>query len=74
VTRAVVLQLARQEGLPVQERYVARQELYDAGEVFLTGTTVEVLGVVRIDGKTIGGGKPGPLTQRLARKFVERIG
>jgi D-alanine transaminase len=74
VTRAVVLQLARQEGLPVQERYVARQELYDAAEVFLTGTTVEVLGVVRIDGKTIGGGKPGPLTQRLARKFVEQIG
>jgi D-alanine transaminase len=74
VTRAVVLQLARQEGLPVQERYVARQELYDAAEVFLTGTTVEVLGVARIDGKTIGGGKPGPLTQRLARKFVEQIG
>lgn len=74
VTRAVVLQLARQEGLPVQERYVARQELYDAAEVFLTGTTVEVLGVVRIDGKTIGGGRPGPLTQRLARKFLEQIG
>ncbi|HSB45914.1 MAG TPA: D-amino-acid transaminase [Nitrospira sp.] len=74
VTRAVVLQLARQEGFPVQERYVARQELYDAAEVFLTGTTVEVLGVVRIDGKAIGEGKPGPLTQRLARRFVERIG
>ncbi|HEX9154254.1 MAG TPA: D-amino-acid transaminase [Nitrospira sp.] len=74
VTRAVVLQLARQEGLPVQERYVAKHELYDAAEVFLTGTTVEVLGVVRIDGKTIGAGKPGPLTQRLARKFVEQIG
>lgn len=74
VTRAVVLQLARKDGLSVQERYVARQELYDSAEVFLTGTTVEVLGVVRIDGKTIGGGKPGPLTQRLAKQFAERIG
>jgi D-alanine transaminase len=74
VTRAVVLQLARKDGLSVQERYVDRQELYDSAEVFLTGTTVEVLGVVRIDGKTIGGGKPGPLTQRLAMQFAERIG
>jgi branched-subunit amino acid aminotransferase/4-amino-4-deoxychorismate lyase len=40
--------------------------------VFLTGTTVEVLGVVRIDGKPIGDGKPGPVTQRLATRFLER--
>ncbi len=74
VTRAVVLQLARREGIPVEERYVTRQVLYDADEVFLTGTTVEVLGVIRVDDKTIGGGKPGPLTLRLAEKFLAQVG
>ncbi len=60
VTRAVVLELARHEGLTVEERYCSEHELLGAAEVFLTGTTVEVLGVVRIDGKPIGGGEPGP--------------
>ena len=74
VTRAVVLQIARQEGLRVEERYVPQRDLYGADEVFLTGTTVEVLGVVRIDGTTIGRGKPGPVTDRLAKRFAERTG
>ena len=72
VTRNVVLQLARKEGVPLQERYISREELYDAEEVFLTGTTVEVLGVVRVDGKTIGNGKPGAVTQLLAKRFVDK--
>jgi len=72
VTRAVVLQVARQERLQVQERYCSQADLYGAAEVFLTGTTVEVLGVVRIDGKSIGDGKPGSVTQRLAAQFLER--
>jgi D-alanine transaminase len=73
VTRNVVLQLARKEGVPLQERYISREELYHAEEVFLTGTTVEVLGVVRVDGKTIGSGKPGAVTQKLAKRFVDKI-
>ena len=72
VTRAVVLQIAKQESIPLEERYVSRSDLYDADEIFLTGTTVEVIGVVRVDGKTIGGGKPGPVTQRLAKRLGER--
>ena len=72
VTRAVVLQMARQEGLHVQERYYPPADLYSAAEVFLTGTTVEILGIVRIDGKPIGAGKPGPITQRLAKRFLKR--
>lgn len=72
VTRAVVLQIARQEGLHVREQYCSQADLNAATEVFLTGTTVEVLGVVRIDGKPIGDGKPGPVTQRLATRFLER--
>jgi D-alanine transaminase len=71
VTRAVVLDMARHGGFDVQERYCSRQELYGAAEVFLTGTTVEVLSVVRIDGKPIGRAEPGPVTRSLAKRFLE---
>jgi D-alanine transaminase len=74
VTRGIVLDLARQEGISVQERYCSRQEMMEAAEVFLTGTTVEVLGVVRIDGQPIGSGAPGPVTQSLAKRFHEQTG
>ncbi len=74
VTRGIVLDLARQEGISVQERYCSRQELMEAAEVFLTGTTVEVLGVVRIDGQPIGSGAPGPVTRSLAKRFHEQTG
>jgi len=74
VTRAVVLDLALSEGLSIQERFVSQADLYEADEVFLTGTTVEVLAVVRIDRKVIRGGRPGPITQRLAAGFTSRVG
>ena len=74
VSRAFVLELARGEGLPIQERFFSQAELYGADEVFLTGTTVEVLAVVRVDGKVIGDGRPGPITQRLAAGFTRRVG
>jgi D-alanine transaminase len=73
VTRTIVLNLAQSEGLPVQECFVSQEDLYGADEVFLTGTTVEVLAVVRIDGKAIGNGRPGPVTQRLAARFMKRV-
>ncbi|HEX8749770.1 MAG TPA: aminotransferase class IV, partial [Nitrospira sp.] len=72
VTRALVLQIAQQEGVHIREQSCSQAELYSASEVFLTGTTVEVLGVVRIDGKPISDGKPGPVTQRLTTRFLER--
>lgn len=74
VTRAVVLDLALKGGLPIQERFVSRAALYQADEVFLTGTTVEVLAIIRIDGKIIGDGRPGPITQRLAASFTSLVG
>jgi D-alanine transaminase len=74
VTRAVVLDLALKGGLPIQERFVSQADLYKADEVFLTGTTVEVLAVIRIDGKIIGDGRPGPITQRLAASFTSLVG
>lgn len=74
VTREVVLALARQEGLEIKERYPSQAQLYGASEVFLTGTTVEVLGVIRIDGKPIGDGEPGPVTRSLAKRFLQQTG
>ena len=74
VTREVVLRLARQEGLEVHEQYPSRENLFGASEVFLTGTTVEVLPVVRIDGKPIGSGEPGPVTRQLAKRFIQQTG
>ncbi|MGH7252405.1 MAG: D-amino-acid transaminase, partial [Nitrospiraceae bacterium] len=69
VTRAIVLALARKEGVSVQERAVGLDELRGADEVFLTGTTVEILPVVRLDGAPVGTGKPGALTARLYAYF-----
>ena len=64
--------MAVEEGLRVEERYVSLKRLYGASEVFLTGTTVEILAVVRIDGKPIGDGVPGPVTRSLAKRFLDR--
>lgn len=73
VTRSLVLDLARKERLPVEERAVSLEELRHADEVFLCGTTVEVLPVVRIDGRVVGTGKPGPLTSRLNERFKQAV-
>lgn len=69
VTRAVVLELAREAGLRIREQAPAQSALYDADEAFLTGTTVEVLPLVRIDGRSIGSGAPGPVATMLAAQF-----
>jgi len=69
ITRAVVMRLAREVGLEVVEKNLTRYDLYVCDEFFLTGTAAEVIGVVEIDGRTIGDGKPGPITRRLREKF-----
>lgn len=74
VTRAKVLELAKKEGIPVAETVVRRDALFGASEVFLTGTTVEVLPVVRIDGQAIGPAVPGPITQLLSRRWEALVG
>ena len=74
VTRTVVLDLARKEGLPVREQFMSVESLYAADEVFLTGTTVEVLGVIRVDGRVIGAGSPGPITRALAARMTAVTG
>lgn len=74
VTRTVVLDLARKEGLLVREQFLSVEALYAADEVFLTGTTVEVLGVIRVDGRIIGAGSPGPITRALAARMTALTG
>jgi len=69
ITRNVVMRLATEAGYEVREGVLTRYDLYTADEVFLTGTAAEVIPVVRIDHRTIGSGKPGPVTGRLARAF-----
>ncbi|MFN3681018.1 MAG: D-amino-acid transaminase [Nitrospira sp.] len=69
VTRTMVLALAAKERIPVEERFFPVEFLYEADEVLLTGTTIEVVGVIQIDGRTIGAGCPGPITQMLAARW-----
>jgi D-alanine transaminase len=69
VTRHLALQLAREAGISLAERPLQETDLYTAGEVFLTGTTVEILPVKRINERCIGGGVPGPITKELMARF-----
>ncbi len=69
ITRDVVIKLAEKEGLKVVEKNLTRFDLYVCDELFLTGTAAEVIGVVDVDGRVIGDGKPGPLTKLLREKF-----
>src|SRR2546422_935167 len=69
VTRDAVLELAREAGYATEELPQNRYDLYTADEVFLTGTAAEVVGVTRLDGRTIGAGIPGPVTRDLAARF-----
>ncbi len=69
ITRSVVMDLARQAGLEVSEPNLTRYDVYNADECFLTGTAAEVIPVVKVDGRVIGTGKPGALTQQLLQRF-----
>ncbi|MBC8379295.1 MAG: branched-chain-amino-acid transaminase [Planctomycetes bacterium] len=71
ITRRVVMMLAEKENIEVIEKNLTRFDLYVADEMFLTGTAAEVIGVVEMDGRVIGRGVPGPLTQKLRHLFFE---
>lgn len=73
VTRALVLEQARVLRLPAREEGVPVGRFREAEEIFLTGTTTEVLGVVRLDGRPVGGGGPGPVTRRLAEAYRAQV-
>ena len=69
ITRRVVMELAAESGLKVSEPNLTRYDLFNADECFLTGTGAEVVPVVKIDGRVIGTGKPGPVTKNLVAQY-----
>ena len=69
ITRATVIELAEQTGLKVSEPNLTRYDLFNADECFVTGTGAEIMPVVKIDGRVIGSGKPGPITQQLVKEY-----
>jgi D-alanine transaminase len=73
ITRALVLKLAERAGIPECEESLHCERLDRVEEMFLTGTTYEVLPVVTVDGRPIGSGKPGPVTRRLQGVFTEMV-
>ena len=74
VTRDLMIELAGELGLPVEERAIPLAELYRADEVFFTGTTTEVRPSVEVDGRRIGDGKVGPVARGLFDAFLEATG
>ncbi len=69
ITRATVLELCRGHGIPHEEKDLSLTEVYRVDEMFCTGTMGELAPVVKVDGRTIGAGVPGPLTLRLTELF-----
>ena len=73
ITRASVLTLARERGVPVVEESFARDELYIADEAFFTGTAAEVTPIREVDGRAIGAGRVGPVTAGLQEAFFNVV-
>ena len=69
ITRGAVMGLARRARILVREEMMTRHDLYNAKECFLTGTAAEIAPIVKIDGRTIGAGKPGRVTLKLMKAF-----
>ncbi len=73
ITRASIITLAQDLGMPVEERRFSRDELYLADEAFFTGTAAEVTPVREVDGRRIGPGQPGPITLKLQEGFFKVV-
>lgn len=73
ITRETLMQLAREQGLTVEERRITRDELYTADEVFITGTAAEVTPLVELDDVPIGSRRPGEVTRMLQQAFFDTV-
>ncbi|MFO7749792.1 MAG: D-amino-acid transaminase [Desulfobacteraceae bacterium] len=73
VTRKVVLELCREKGIAVNETPVLESRLANADEMFLVGTTPEIMPIVRFNGSSVKNGLPGPVTMKLQRAFKRRV-
>lgn len=72
ITRGIVMEICRQYGIPLQERNISVAEFHAADEVFTTGTMGELSPVLELDGRIIGDGKKGAMTQKIQNIFQER--
>ncbi len=73
VTRGAIIDIAQELKIPLRESNMTRYDIWCADECFLTGTGAEVIPVVKLDGREIGAGKPGPITQRVLAAFRKRV-
>jgi branched-chain amino acid aminotransferase len=73
ITRATVIKLAKEEGYEVREKRITRDEVYVADEAFFTGTAAEVTPIRELDGRTIGCGSRGPITEKLQKKYFDVV-
>jgi branched-chain amino acid aminotransferase len=73
ITRGVVLDIGNELGIPTREVNLTRYDIWCADECFLTGTGAEVIPVVKLDGREIGPGRPGPITHQVLTSFRRRV-
>jgi len=73
ITRDTIFDLAREMDLPIEEHDLTRYDVWNADEVFLTGTGAEVIPVIKLDGRQIGDGKTGPVFNRILAAFRKRV-
>jgi D-alanine transaminase len=73
VTREVVLEVARELGIPVRERAFTKDEMFGLDELFVSGTTTDVTPIVEVDGRRIGSGEPGPISKQLYAGLQARL-
>jgi len=71
ITRDAVMALAEAQGVKTTECLLTRHEVYNADECFLTGTAAEIIPVVKVDGRVIGTGRPGPITEKMRQLFQQ---
>ena len=73
ITRDAVIQIAKDEGIEFASDRFTRDELYIADEAFFTGTAAEITPIREVDKRTIGEGKPGPITKKLQSRFFDIV-
>jgi D-alanine transaminase len=69
ITRAIVLDIARGFGIPVREEPFVESEIRRLDELFLAGTTTDIMPIVRVNDQPVANGTPGPITMRLLKAF-----
>lgn len=73
ITRATIMQIAAEQGIEVREKQITRDEVYVADEAFFTGTAAEVTPIRVVDGRDIGSGTRGPITEKLQSLYFDYV-